>query len=54
MSTLQDKLVELLRASTILNVLPEDELRELSMSVHRSKHAPGETIFRKNDEGSGM
>ena len=54
MSVLQDKLIELLRASTILNVLPEEELRELSTVVHRSKHGPGEAIFRKNDEGAGM
>lgn len=54
MSRLQDKLIELLRASTILSVLPDDELRELSTAVLRSKHGPGDTIFRKNDEGKGM
>lgn len=54
MSTLQDKLIELLRASSILNALPDEELRDLSGAVHRSKYAPGETIFRKHDESTGM
>jgi CRP-like cAMP-binding protein len=50
----QDQLVELLRASSLLDSLPEAELRELSERVHRTKHGPGDLIFRKNDAGSGM
>jgi CRP-like cAMP-binding protein len=51
---LQDKMVELLRASTILRSLPEAELRQLAQRVHRTKHGTGDVIFRKGDEGSGM
>jgi CRP-like cAMP-binding protein len=50
----QDQLVDLLRGSAILDVLPESELRALTHRIHRSKYAAGDVIFRKNDEGAGM
>lgn len=51
---IQDQLVRLLRASALLDSLPDSELRTLSQRVHRTTHAAGDVIFRKADEGSGM
>jgi len=51
---LQDQLVALLRGSKLLDNLPESELRALSLQIRRSRYDPGDVIFRKRDEGSGM
>lgn len=53
-TSLRDRMVELLRGSTLLDALPESELRELATHVHRSHHETGDLIFRKGDVGSGM
>ena len=51
---LLDQMVELLRGSALLALLPEGELQALATRVHRTHHDNGAFIFRKGDDGTGM
>ena len=46
--------IELLKASPLLQNIPEGELEQLSTRVHRSRYSANEFIFRKNDEGGSL
>ncbi len=48
------RVVELLRASSLLRSLPDEEVCALAERVRWSRHAAHETVFRKNDEGGSM
>ena len=53
-TSFQSKMVDLLRASSLLEALPESELEALAERAHRTRYDTGDVIFRKGDDGSGM